>query len=150
MKKYLLFILIFVCTNALAQTTKAKGELLAITKLSKNIQLGYKNYSKKYKLYYNPRVIKNGKTYSIKGFDSNRGSDLLTFLSPNKKFIVISTIEKGFVGEGKEKFLHENSFCYIVNLNVCKVETQMQSDCGGEWNEQNKWINGSKIIFDGE
>jgi hypothetical protein len=149
LKQFLIFIFIFASTGVFAQASKKKRALLAVTHLTKDVQLGFKSYSKKFKLYYSPGIIKKGKIYAIKGFENSRGCDLLFSLSPNKKYIVITAYEIGYVGSGKEKFLHENSFCYIVSLASSEVKRQMQSDCGGEWDGKNQWTNSGKIIFDG-
>ena len=68
-------------------------------------------------------------------------------LSPNGKFIVVERIERGYVEDGKTKILHENAFCWLINLEDFKFIDQFQSACGGEWNEKNEWVYGDEIKF---
>lgn len=136
--------------GAFAKTSRSHAKYVTIVKITGNINIGYKKYDKKFKVYYDPMLLKNGKSFLITGLDKNKACDVPTSLSPNKKYCILPVYEIGYVGSGKDRFLHENSFCYLINIETCKVELQLQSDCGGEWNEKNQWMNNNKIVFDGQ
>ena len=138
--------LVLITATVDGQKTKQQS-IVKLISISQEYSLGFKSYNAKWQFYYKPFIIRNGRQVKIIGFDDNNGTDTSVKVSPSKKFIVISSIAKGYVGLGKEKVLHENALCVIVALQKAKVVSQMQSACGGEWNEKNEWIDGGKVIF---
>jgi hypothetical protein len=124
-----------------------KGKLIKIIPLTNRTSIGFKKFSKKQGLFYNPVIIKNGNYYRVKGFDEENGSDIFIKISPDKNYLVLAYIIKGYVEDGNNKVLHENALCVIVNIEKYKVVETLQSACGGEWNEHNQWMYDDKIIF---
>jgi hypothetical protein len=147
--QYRVLLLLFsfiISLNAIAQSSK-KQHLPKITSLSHNASIGFQRFSKQWGLFYGPRIIRNEKVYKIKGFDEQNGTDTFLKLSPNKKYVLISYIIKGYIGDGKTKEIHENALCVIIDIRNSEVVEELQSACGGEWNDKNQWIYDNRIIF---
>jgi hypothetical protein len=141
---YLLFLFSFLRTDA--QNTK---RFVAIKPVTNAVWLAYKKYDSKAKMYLGARLVKMGKEYLIKGFSAKRYSKFEFLLSPNKKYIVLQTLEAGYFEGEKGKQYHENAFCYIINLKSNSVLEQLQSACGGSWDNNNNWVNNEEVIFTG-
>lgn len=144
MRKAIIIFLLLFTTTILAQTKNK----LAIISLTKSCKLGFGEYDKEFKLYKKPFILKEGKRYKIQGYDNENysGGQILS-ISPNKKYIVLDYISKGYVDDGVNKTLHENYLCVIVDVMKRKVVTELQEDCGGSWNKQNRWVNDGKVVF---
>ncbi len=119
--------------------------------ISKNYQLGFRSYNTEFGLYQQPYLVLDGVKRNIQGYgaETYSGGTLLA-VSPDKRFIVMDAIIKGYVEEGTTRRLHENYFCVIVDVRRQKVVWQMQSDCSGSWNAANEWVNGDRVIFKGK
>ena len=111
----------------------------------------YKKYDKDFKLWYNPYIIrlKERDTVKIAEFSYENGGELDLRISPSKRFVVLDNIIKGYVEDGDEKILHENYLCDIIDLEQSIGVGSMQTHCGGEWDEDDMWVEGGEIIFDG-
>lgn len=139
MRKIVLFFTILSFNLSFSQT---------VVFLSKKYKLGFKKYNKEFDLYQKPFIIQGKKNYGIQGYSDEYylGSKILG-ISPNKKYIVLDYISKGYVELENDIIPYENYFCVIIDLDLKKVLWQMQSDCSGNWNKNNKWISNGKIIF---
>ena len=116
--------------------------------ITKEYQLGFMSYDREFEMYQKP-ILKKGKNIlKINGYDDSNFSDgNVISISPNNKFIVLDYISKGYVEHNNEKELYENYFCVIIDLIKHKVVAQLQSDCGGEWNNNNQFVSNGKIVF---
>ncbi len=144
-KIILALLIIFLSTN---QTFSQKSKTLFIP-VNKTYKIGFYKYDKKFQLYQNPFILKGKKKYKIIGYDTNNsysGGEILS-ISPNKKYIILDNISKGYVDDGTNKTLYENYSCVIIDLYNKKVLLEMQDDCGGNWNKENEWISNEKLIF---
>lgn len=143
----LFFILLSSCNS---QTNKESIKVKNTTNIDETYKLGFIDFDKDAGLYRRPIIIVNNNRYSIDGYDIYNYSDgNIISISPNHKFIILDYIIRDYVSKDNQKILHENYLCVIVSLEKHKVVLQMQSDCGGEWNDKNQWTNNDKIIFDG-
>ncbi|PNW11191.1 hypothetical protein C1637_23165, partial [Chryseobacterium lactis] len=143
-KKSIIILLLFTIIIIFSQT---KSNIIPIS-ISKSYQLGFTEYNKEFKLYQNPYILKGGKRYKIKGYhNANYSGGKILSISPNKKYIVLDYISKGYVDDGVNKILYENYLCVIVDVAKRKVVTELQGDCGGKWNKQSRWVNDGKLIF---
>jgi len=114
----------------------------------KEFKLVFSQFNKEFNLWYSPKLVVNGDTVSIAGFNNENGSELSINKSPNSNYFVIDNIIKGYVENGNgEKILHENFMCVIVNVKKAKVEQSLQSECDGVWNEQNEWVSAGNVVF---
>lgn len=60
----------------------------------------------------------------------------------------MDSIAKGWVEMPEKKHdLHKKYSCVIVDINASKVVWAGSDQCGGKW-LNNKWVDGSVIIFD--
>ncbi len=99
-------------------------------------------------MYQQPFILNGRKKYTIKGYGNMNYSDgEIVGISPNHRYIVLDHISKGYVEDGIQKRLYENYLCVIIDVSQKAVVMNMQSDCSGEWNKNNQWINNGKIIF---
>lgn len=144
MKNLLSLSLLLFSTVVFPQSKKQ----LPIIPISQSYQLGFKTYDKEFEMYRNPFILNAGKKYEIKGYDSmNYSEGGILGISPNNRYIVLDHISKGYVEDGISKRLYENYLCVIVDVPKKKVVMHMQSDCSGEWNKNNQWISGNKVVF---
>jgi len=144
MKKSLLLFLLLTINFACSQA-KNNSPIISI---SKSYKLGFYKYNEEFNLYQKPFILHGGKKYEIQGYDqANYSGGKILSISPDKKYIVLDYISKGYVDDGINKTLYENYLCVIVDVAKRKVVTELQGDCGGHWNKQNRWINDGKIIF---
>lgn len=122
-----------------------------VVNVSERFAILYKKYDKDFKLWYNPYIIrlKERDTVKIAEFSYENGGELDLRISPSKRFVVLDNIIKGYVEDGDEKILHENYLCDIIDLEQSIVVGSMQTHCGGEWDEDDRWVDGGEIIFDG-
>ncbi|MCP9610878.1 hypothetical protein [Coprobacter tertius] len=123
-----------------------------VVNVSEHFAILYRKYDNDFKLWYNPYIIrlKENDTVKIAGFSYENGGELDLRISPSKRFVVLDNIIKGYVEDGVEKILHENYLCDIIDLEQSTVVVgSMQTHCGGEWDEDDRWVDGGKIIFDG-
>ncbi|MBP2615799.1 hypothetical protein [Chryseobacterium jejuense] len=144
MKKNILLILLQLSSIVFSQSGK-KPPVITISKFYK---LGFKTYDKEFKMYQNPFILNGHKKYKIEGYGSmNYSEGELLGISPNKKYIVLDHISKGYADDGVHKRLYENYLCVIVDVPKKKVVMNMQSDCSGEWNKNNQWVSNNNVIF---
>ncbi|WP_250253376.1 hypothetical protein [Chryseobacterium sp. Marseille-Q3244] len=143
MEKYLILVLLQLSSIVFSQS----GKKLPIIPISKTYQLGFKTYDKDFKMYQDPFILYDHKKYKIEGYGMNYSEGELLGISPNKKYIVLDHISKGYVDDGVHTQLYENFLCVIVDVHKKKVIMNMQSDCSGEWNKKNQWISNGKVIF---
>ncbi len=58
-------------------------------------------------------------------------------------------IIKGYIyNNDKDSTYYENYKCVIIDVKQLKIVQFMQSDCGGEWNSKNQWVNNDAILFE--
>ncbi len=119
-------------------------------RIAKNCWLGFRSYNAEFGLYQQPYIIQDGIKKNISNYSSDHfsGGEILA-IAPNKRFIVMDGIIKGYVEDGVTRRLHENYVCAIVDVRRREVVWQMQSDCSGKWNAENEWVSGGKVIFKG-
>jgi hypothetical protein len=151
-KTILLFSIFALIASSCGQTTEkqADNDILFI-ELSKNHGLLFLKYDKEMKLWYEPHIVdfRNDDTLKIKNLEN--GFEAFLSVSPNGKYVVIDNIIKGYVYVTEtDSILHENYLCAIIDIENAKIIHSMQTDCGGEWDKNNNWINGDKIIFSAE
>ena len=131
-------------TAPITDTTKVSVSKTYI-KLTKEVpmnssyKLAFTTYDKKFDTYGSPVIITERDTNKIQFHNKE---DLAGFssdvdISPNGLFILINRVERGYVNNN---ILHENTFCYLINLQEHKMEEQFQSQCDGEWNDESQWI----------
>ena len=121
---------------------------MPLISISKDYRLGFNGYNKEFSMYQEPFILKSDKKYKIQGYDnSNYSGGQILSISPNKRFIVMDYISKGYVEDGTSKTLYENYLCVIIDVLNRKVVMELQTDCGGKWNNKNRWINDGKVIF---
>ncbi|MFP3835174.1 hypothetical protein [Chryseobacterium sp. SIMBA_028] len=131
--------------NSIFSQTKKKMPVLPI---SQSYSLGFKTYDKEFEMYQNPFIVNKGKKYKIQGYGSANYSDgKILGISPDKRFMVLDHISKGYVEDGLNKRLYENYVCVIVDVFKKSVVKYMQGDCSGSWSKDNRWVNGGKVIF---
>ncbi len=125
------------------------GKAFPVITISKSYKLGFRTYNKEFKMYQDPFILNGGKKYKIEGYSSTNYSEGGALgISPNKQYIVLDHISKGYVEDGKSKRLYENYLCVIVDISKKKVVTYMQSDCDGEWNSSNQWLSSDgRVVF---
>jgi hypothetical protein len=99
--------------------------------LSQNVSIVFQRFSKQWRLFYGLRIIRNSKIYKIKGFDEQNGTDTFLKPSPNKKYVVISYIIKGYIGDGKSKEIHENTLCVIIDIIKSEVLEELYIEING-------------------
>ena len=127
-----------------AETTNiCQGETLV--KLSETHGFLFQYYDTELGLYYKPRIVdfRSNDTLIIQNFAYENGSELDIRVSPNKKYAVIDNIIKGYV-DGE---MYENNQCALIDIDNAILLDTWQSACGGEWDENNNWVNGSEIVF---
>ena len=131
-------------SNTKKQTTNiCQGDTLV--KLSDTHGFLFLYYDTELELYYKPRIVdfRNNDTVIIQNFAYENGSELDVRVSPNKKYAVIDNIIKGYVaGE-----MYENYQCVLIDIDNAILLDTWQSACGGEWDKNNNWVNGSEIVF---
>lgn len=140
------------CDESVIYLAKVPADKLPhLVPISKNCQLGFRSYNAEFGLYQQPYILQDGIKKNINNYSSDNfsGGEILA-ISPNKRFLVMDNIIKGYVEDGETKQLHENYLCVIVDVRRQKVVWQMQSDCSGSWNARNEWVSGGKIIFSGQ
>lgn len=143
-KNVLLTFLLLTASSIFSQTKKK----LPVLPISQSYSLGFNTYDKEFKMYQNPFIMNKGKKYKIQGYGSaNYSEGEILEISPNKRFIVLDHISKGYVEDGINRKLYENYMCVIVDVFKKKVVKYMQGDCSGSWNKDNKWVNGDEVIF---
>jgi len=124
-----------------------------VIKVSEYFSVLYKRYDNDFKLWYDPHIIrlKEKDTIKIAKFSYENGSELNLRVSPNKRFVVLDNIIKGYIEDGDEKTLYENYLCDIIDLEQSAVIVgSIQTHCGGTWDKDDKWVDGDEIIFDGK
>jgi hypothetical protein len=127
---------------------KPKIEFVKTIQLSGNTQLAFAKRDTIFDLYYEPFFVVNNKKYPLAGFDNmNRSSGNILGFSPNGNYFVIDYLSIGYVDKKGENVLHENYFCVVIDIQNKRILEQMQSDCDGEWNRQNQWISGGKVVI---
>ncbi len=143
---YCLLCCTFLC-HSFAQKKGPQNHAFA-KKISNHCTLIFERFDKGNKLYANPYLLLKNKRIKINEFDTDNFTDTAVVISPNKKFLVMDYIVKGFVYSttGDSSFV-ENYHCVIVDINKAKVVFHLQSDCAGKWNAANHWIKDDKIIF---
>lgn len=102
--------------------------------------------------YSKPRLIKNGVMSVIEGYNDNHHTgihkNIDIAISQNEQYLKMDSIAKGWVEMPEKKHdLHEKYSCVIVDINAAKVVWAGLDQCGGKW-LNNKWVDGSVIIFD--
>ena len=130
-------------------TPEAKDTVINV---SERFAILYRRYDDDLNLWYDPYIIrfKEKDTVEIAQFSYDNGSELNLRISPNKRFIVLDNIIKGYVEDGGEKTLYENYLCDIIDLEQSAVVVgSMQTHCGGMWDEDDRWVDGTEVIFDG-
>lgn len=145
MKRTLLLLIVLMFQTAFSQS----GKTFPLITISKFYKLGFRSYNKEFKMYQNPFILNGGKQYKIEGYGSMSYSEGgVLGISPNNRYMVLDHISKGYVEDGIDKKLYENYLCVIVDIPSKKVVMSMQSDCDGEWNKNNQWVNSSgKVVF---
>jgi hypothetical protein len=141
-----IFIFIFLSATVSAQK-KQSGKYAFCQKVNKDYSIVFLKYNKAFKLYASPRILWQNKLIKIKNFDEDNFSDVKINIAPNKKYIVMDNIIKGYVHTEKDSVLHENYTCVILDVKKAKIIMSMQTDCGGEWNKKNEWGNNGKLLF---
>jgi len=118
--------------------------------LTNDVKLYFHQFDETQKLWKIPKLIKNDKdTINIKNWDNEWGSELDIRLSPNKRYMVLDAIIKGFLNNNKEE-LYENYTCQLIDIYNSKDLDSFQEYCGGEWNKNNEWISNEEVIFTGK
>ena len=112
----------------------------------------FRFYCGEMKLWYAPYIVNLNKkdTIKIEGYVYENGSEPDIIVSPNKKYFVLDNIIKGYVEMEDDRILHENYFCAIIDIEKAKMVWRAQSDCSGEWNNEDNWISFDKIVFHSE
>lgn len=124
-RKFLLIFLLLLSYITYSQTKKD----LPLISISKCCKLGFTRYNKEFNMHQEPFILKGGKKYKIQGYDkANYSGGQILSVSPNKT-------------------LYENYLCVIIDVLNRKVVMELQTDCGGKWNNKNRWINDGKVIF---
>ena len=126
-----------------------------VIKVSEYFSVLYKRYDNDndLKLWYDPYIthLKEKDTVKIAKFSYENGSELNLCVSPNKRFVVLDNIIKGYIEDGDEKTLYENYLCDIIDLEQSAVIVgSIQTHCVGTWDKDDKWMDGDEIIFDGK
>jgi hypothetical protein len=143
---YTIFIFIFLSVSATAQK-KQSGKYAFCQKVNKDYSIVFLKYDKAFKLYASPRILWQNKLIRIKDFDEDNFSGVNLNIAPNKRYIVLDNIIKGYVQTEKDSVLHENYTCVILDVKKAKIVMSMQTDCGGNWNKKNEWENDGKLLF---
>jgi hypothetical protein len=147
--------LLFNCENSTKNVKKKTAEKVEKSKLEfvkkiqllGNMQLTFAKHDTVFDLYYEPFLIVNYQNYPLEGFDNiNRSAGDILGFSPNGNYFVMDYLSIGYVDKEGENVLHENYFCVVVDVLNKRILHQMQSDCDGEWNGQNQWISGEKVV----
>jgi hypothetical protein len=143
---YAIFLFIFLSTNVSAQKKQATKYAFS-QKIDNYYSIVFLKFNKAFNLYSSPRILWQKKLIKIKNFDEDNFSDVKINIAPNKKYIVMDNIIKGYVQTEKDSILHENYTCVILDVKKAKIIMSMQTDCGGEWNKKNEWENDGKLLF---
>jgi hypothetical protein len=143
----LLYLLVSVVSISYSQINSSNK--FATQKINSKCKLVFLKYEKVSNLYSNPRIIFNHKIKKIKGFDVENYSSKKIKISPNKKYFVMDYIIKVYIyNNDKDSTYYENYKCVIIDVKQLKIVQFMQSDCGGEWNSKNQWVNNDAILFE--
>lgn len=143
---YAISLFIFLSTNVSAQKKQA-AKYAFCQKVDKDYSIVFLKFNKAFNLYSSPRILRQSKLIKIKDFDEHNFSGVKINIAPNKKYIVMDNIIKGYVQTEKDSLLHENYTCVILDVKKAKIIMSMQTDCGGEWNKKNEWENDGKLLF---
>lgn len=89
----------------------------------------------------------------IEGYNDNHHTgiqkDIDIVIPHNEQYLKMDSITKGWVEMPEKKNnMHEKYSCVIVDINAPKVVWAGSDQCVGKW-LNNKWVDGSVIIFDG-
>lgn len=124
-----------------------------VINVSERFAILYKKYDNDLKLWYNPYIIrlKERDTVKIAKFPYENGSELGWYPSPSKRFVLLDNIIRGYVEDGDKKIFYENYLCCIIDLeqSIVVVDSMQMHSEGGDWDEDDRWVDGSEIIFDG-
>jgi hypothetical protein len=126
--------------------------------LSADWAIHFSGYNEKLELWYNPRIVNLNKkdTMTIKEYPYESGSELFIEVSPNFKFFVLDYVNKWEMTDEEKRELelengvilgYDRQFCLIIDIKNANSVWQMQSDCGGKWDNESNWISGDEIIF---
>ncbi|KAF2509088.1 hypothetical protein [Flavobacterium foetidum] len=143
--KKIIFIISLFTTFTFSQTKPDK----VVFPISTEYKMILKKSSAETSLCQNPIILFRNKEHAISGFDLNNYTSASIKIAPNKLFVVMDYITKGYIQKEADSVHYENYHCVIVDIKKYKVVHQMQSDCGGKWNKQNQWVNNNILLFDG-
>jgi hypothetical protein len=143
---YIIFVLIFLSVRVSAQKSKP-SKYAFCQKVNKDYSIVFLKFNKAFKLYSSPRILQQNRLIKIKDFDEDNFSDISFNIAPNKKYVVMDNIIKGYVQTEKDSVLHENYTCVILDVKKATIVMSMQTDCGGNWNKKNEWENDGKLLF---
>ncbi len=111
----------------------------------------FRSYSEELKLWYEPYIVDFNKkdTVKIKDYFYGNGSYAdVSRVSPNLKYLILDNITAGYIETGEERILYDNYHCVIIDIENASVVWSGQSDCDGEWDNENRWINpDGEVIF---
>jgi hypothetical protein len=134
--------------NWYTQESLQQNEFLKIEVINDEYSVGYMSHDEEFEGYGEPWILSNGHAVQIDGISANLCS--LWNVSPNGKYAVFETLSMGWVYKSEnDSILHDRWSAALVDLSKAKVVQYCQMDCGDIWNENNQWVNGSKVIFDG-
>ena len=116
-----------------------------LIKLSETHGILFQYYDVGLELWYKPRIVdfRSNDTVIIQNLAYENGSELDIRVSPNKKYVVIDNIIKGYVAQE----MYENYQCVLIDIDNAILLYTWQSDCSGEWDKNSNWISGDKIVF---
>ncbi len=152
--KYLLYITLLIFSLSCVGTTIKPVPIANKLKITDQIELIFLTYNEEFNLYSDPRLIKNGVTSKIKGYDDDdqyTGIDSINIkISENKHYVKMDAIIKGYVEiSDNERWLHENYQCVIIDIKKSKVVWSGVQKCDGEW-KGNQWISHEQVEFNGK
>jgi hypothetical protein len=143
---YIIFLFTFLSVSAFSQN-KQSAKYPFCQKVNKEYSIVFLKFNKSYNLYSSPRILWQNKLVKIKNFEEDNFAGTKLKVAPNKKYVVMDNIIKGYVHTEKDSMLHENYTCVILDIKKAKIIMSMQTDCGGDWNKKNEWENDGKLLF---
>ena len=151
--KYLLYITLLIFSLSCVGTTIKPVPIANKLKITDQIELIFLTYNEEFNLYSDPRLIKNGVTSKIKGYEDTTYTGIYAIdikISENKHYVKMDAISKGYVElSDKDSILHENYQCVIIDIKKSKVVWSGVRKCDGEWKD-NQWISHGQVEFDGK
>jgi len=147
--KSLLIQFIFISSIGLGAFAQDESSpFVKVERISDTCSIGFKSHNEEFDGYGEPWILSESDTVAIEGITANACN--VWSVSPNGRYAFFETLSIGWVFQSdSDSILHDKWSGALVDLATAEVKQYCTSDCGDSWNENNQWLNGSRIVFDG-